>query len=95
MSLAGNPYMRTNLRREILGVLYRATCVEGGSGTLITRFGIVAWLESREKDAQEAGDGETWIYRAMMRRVLDTADKQRVMTWSRGGIEEVMQVKHP
>lgn len=95
MSLAGNPYMRTNLRKEILGVLYRATCVEGGSGTLITRFGTVAWLESREKDAQEAGDGETWIYRAMMRRVLDTADKERVMTWSRGGIEEVMEVKHP
>jgi nucleolar pre-ribosomal-associated protein 1 len=92
MSLAGNPYMRTNLRKDILGVLYRATCIEGGSGTLITRFGVMAWLESRERDAQDAGDGEAWIYRAMMRRVLDTADKERVMAWSRGGILEVMDV---
>lgn len=92
MSLAGNPYMRTNPRKEILGVLYRATCIEGGSGTLITRFGVMAWLESRQKEAQEVGDGEAWIYRAMMKRILETADKERVIAWSRGGISEVMDI---
>lgn len=90
MSMAGNPYMRTNLRREILGVLYRATCIEGGSGTLITRFGVMAWLESRERAA--GGEDDGWIYRALTRRVWETADRERALGWSRGGITEVMDV---
>ncbi|KAL0944637.1 ribosome biogenesis protein urb1 [Colletotrichum truncatum] len=86
-ALAGNPYMRANLRTRILRILYRATCIEGGSTTLATRFGIVSWLEAQEARFAQSGDEETRkLYRALRRRVWETCDQQRVAEWSRGGI---------
>lgn len=90
MSLASNPYMRPNLRTQILGILYRATSIEGGSGTLITRFGVMAWLESRH--AASAGNDEEWIYPALIKRVWQTADQDRALVWSNGGIRDIFDV---
>ncbi|KAB5523923.1 ribosome 60S biogenesis N-terminal-domain-containing protein [Coniochaeta sp. 2T2.1] len=90
MSLAGNPYMRPNLRTEILGILYRATSIEGGSGTLMTRFGVMAWLESRQ--AAASGGDEEWIYPALIKRVWETADRERALAWSKGGIPDILNV---
>lgn len=45
LAVAGNPYMRTPLRMQVLRLLYRATKIEGGSTTLVTRLGVVSWLE--------------------------------------------------
>lgn len=90
MSLASNPYMRPNLRTQILGILYRATSIEGGSGTLITRFGVMAWLESRH--AAVAGGDEEWIYPALIKRVWQTADQDRALAWSNGGIRDILDV---
>lgn len=91
MSLAGNPYMRPNLRIQILGILYRATGIEGGSGTLMTRFGIMAWLESRQAAKLSGGD-EEWIYPALIKRVWETADQERALAWSKGGIPDILDV---
>jgi nucleolar pre-ribosomal-associated protein 1 len=90
MSVAGNPYMRLSLRTQILGILYRATHIEGGSGTLITRFGIMAWLESRQ--AALSGGDEEWIYPALIKRVWDTADRERALAWSKQGIIDIINV---
>ncbi|OIW31790.1 hypothetical protein CONLIGDRAFT_641571 [Coniochaeta ligniaria NRRL 30616] len=90
MSLAGNPYMRPNLRTQVLGILYRATSIEGGSGTLMTRFGVMAWLESRQ--AASSGGEEEWIYPAMIKRVWETADQERALAWSKGGIPDILNV---
>ncbi|CRK19941.1 hypothetical protein BN1708_003230 [Verticillium longisporum] len=89
LALAANPYLRTNLTTRVLRVVYRATCVEGGSTTLATRFGVVSWLA-----AQEAGSGgdEAALCRALRRRVWETCDQARVGAWSRGGIAEEQQV---
>jgi len=92
MSLAGNPYMRHNMRIQILGILYRATGIQGGSGTLMTRFGVMAWLESRQAAAAESGGGEDSVYPAMIKRVWETADQERALAWSRGGIPEILGV---
>jgi nucleolar pre-ribosomal-associated protein 1 len=91
MSLAANPYMRLNLRTQILGILYRATGIEGGSGTLITRFGVLAWLESRQTSAKSDGE-DSWIYGALVKRVWETADRERALAWSRGGIPDILDV---
>lgn len=91
MSLAGNPYMRPNLRTQILGIMYRATSIEGGSGTLMTRFGVMAWLESRQ--AASSGGGEEWIYPALIKRVWETADRERALAWSKGGIPDILDVR--
>ncbi|EFQ30593.1 ribosome biogenesis protein Urb1 [Colletotrichum graminicola] len=104
-ALAGNPYMRANLRTRILRVLWRATCIEGGSTTLATRFGIVSWLEAQEarcggggepsaEDKVERIDADSRetrrLYRALRRRVWETCDQERVGEWSRKGIPSAL-----
>ncbi|KAF9881583.1 putative ribosome biogenesis protein Urb1 [Colletotrichum karsti] len=84
-ALAGNPYLRANLRNRILRILYRATRIEGGSTTLATRFGVVSWLDAQE--ARFVGDEEVRrVLRALRRRVWETCDRERVGEWSRGGV---------
>ncbi|KAK2024198.1 ribosome biogenesis protein Urb1 [Colletotrichum zoysiae] len=105
-ALAGNPYMRANLRTRILRVLWRATCIEGGSTTLATRFGIVSWLEAQEARCEGGSEasGEYKVeridtdsretrrlYRALRRRVWETCDQERVGEWSRNGIPSALQ----
>ncbi|KAF4125276.1 nucleolar pre-ribosomal-associated protein 1 [Geosmithia morbida] len=84
LALGANPYLRGNLRTRILRILYRATCIPGASTTLVTRFGIVSWLRAQGADA----DGN--VYRALIRRVWDTCDKERVRAWSKGGVERIV-----
>lgn len=87
-TVGSNPYLRFNLRTRILRLLYRATCIEGGSTTLVTRFGILSWL-----DAQRAGcevPDEAEVYGALMKRVWATCDQEKVKTWSKGGVEKLL-----
>ncbi|ROT41833.1 hypothetical protein SODALDRAFT_346983 [Sodiomyces alkalinus F11] len=91
LGLAANPYMRTNLVTRVLRVVYRATEIEGGSTTLVTRFGIVSWLEAQEAVRMEQGGGseeEARLLRALRRRVWETCDQGRVGRWSKGEISE-------
>jgi nucleolar pre-ribosomal-associated protein 1 len=84
--LAANPYMRVPLRSQVLRLLYRATCIEGGSTTLTTRFGIVNWLEARQAGCADAV--EAAVYGGLKRRIWETCDQERVRAWSRGGLGE-------
>ncbi|KAI1881252.1 hypothetical protein JX265_000078 [Neoarthrinium moseri] len=47
-ALNSNPYMGPNLRIQTLKIIYRVSSIEGGSDTLITRFGVISWLESQK-----------------------------------------------
>ncbi|KAH6668644.1 ribosome 60S biogenesis N-terminal-domain-containing protein [Plectosphaerella plurivora] len=88
--LAGNPYLRATLTTKVLRVLYRATRIEGGSTTLVTRFGVFGWLEAREasrKDKEAAA-----VLAALRRRLWETCDQERVAAWSSGGIPRAMGV---
>jgi nucleolar pre-ribosomal-associated protein 1 len=89
LSLTSNPYLRPNLSVKILRIIYRATCIEGGSTTLITRFGIVSWLEAQ--CAVRDSETERQTYRALLRRIWETSDKERVSAWSNGGIQEAVK----
>ncbi|KUI68244.1 Uncharacterized protein C14G10.02 [Cytospora mali] len=89
LSLASNPYLRQTLKTQILKVLYRATLVEGGSTTLITRFGIVSWLEAQSAAHSSAPGGD--VYKALLRRIWETSDKERASTWSKHGIEDIVE----
>lgn len=89
LSLMSNPYMRQSLRISALKIIYRTTCIKGGSTTLITRFGIVSWLE-----AQQAAQGQgpsSDLYKALLRRIWFTADQERAKEWSRDGISDALQ----
>ncbi|KAL1876555.1 hypothetical protein Daus18300_002799 [Diaporthe australafricana] len=89
LSLASNPYLRQNLRAQILRIIYRATCIRGGSTTLVTRFGIVSWLEAQSAACDSQSERET--YKALLRRIWETLDKERASVWSNGGIQHVVQ----
>ena len=86
---ACNPYMKAGLRTRVFRVLYRATCIEGGSTTLVTRFGVLGWLEELRVAAGEAGE-ERAVVAGLMARVWETCDRAHVGRWSRGGIPEMM-----
>ncbi|KAK4039103.1 ribosome 60S biogenesis N-terminal-domain-containing protein [Parachaetomium inaequale] len=91
LALAANPYMRLPLRTQVLRLLYRATCVEGGSTTLTTRFGIVNWLDARQAGCcTDGGDGagEAAVLGGLRRRVWETCDQERVRVWSKGALGE-------
>lgn len=89
LSLMSNPYMRAPLKTRFLRLLYQTTCIEGGSTTLTTRFGIVSWLES-QKASNSDDDG--WVYEAMMKRVWETADQDKITTWSKGAVKDVVEI---
>ncbi|KAK0388664.1 hypothetical protein NLU13_4907 [Sarocladium strictum] len=88
-ALAGNPYVRSNLRQKILRIVYRATEIEGGSTTLATRFGVFSWLAAQRAvcDVVE----EVGVYDSLVRRVWETCDQERVGTWSHGGVEKLVE----
>lgn len=89
LSLMGNPYMRQSFRTQALKIIYRATCIEGGSTTLVTRFGLASWLEAQSSAQGLAAGGD--VYVAMLRRIWATVDKDRVGEWSKQGIRDVIE----
>ncbi|PQE24632.1 ribosome biogenesis urb1 protein [Rutstroemia sp. NJR-2017a WRK4] len=78
MSLYNSPYLKEGLRGKILKLFFRATTIEGGSTTLITRFSSMTWLE-----AQVALGGGTPL-KALMQRIMESSDKSRVEGWKSG-----------
>ncbi|KAL8407854.1 hypothetical protein RB594_006605 [Gaeumannomyces avenae] len=88
LSLASNSYMRLPLRSLLLRIVYRTTCLEGGSTTLITRFGVISWLETQR--AQRSSAVESELLKALQQRIWDTCDQERIQEWSRKGITMVI-----
>lgn len=88
LTVGSNPYLRSNLRTRILRLVYRATCIDGGSTTLVTRFGIFSWLDAQRAACDLKEDAH--VYVALMRRIWETCDQSRVMHWSKGGVEKLL-----
>ncbi|KAI1127349.1 ribosome 60S biogenesis N-terminal-domain-containing protein [Nemania abortiva] len=87
-SLPANPYMGINLRTQVLRVLYRTSCIKGGSDTVITRFGAMSWLVAQK--AASVDDMEKRLYQAMARRLWETCDQKRIAAWSKGSVEKLI-----
>ncbi|XDG09480.1 hypothetical protein ABKA04_009095 [Annulohypoxylon sp. FPYF3050] len=87
-ALTCNPFMGPNLRTQVLRIVYRATTIEGGSNTLITRFGAVSWVLAQRDTTTDAD--ERAIYQALLGRLWDTCDKKRISEWSKGGVERLV-----
>lgn len=89
LALGSNPYLRFNLRTRILRIVYRAVCMDAGSTTLITRFGVLSWLDAQRASAEVRE--EAAVYEALMRRAWETCDQERVMAWSKGGVRTLVE----
>jgi nucleolar pre-ribosomal-associated protein 1 len=70
--------MPESLGVKILAIISRATFIEGGSTTLITRFGILSWI-----DAEHTSNTKKLIGLQELRtRLLRTCDQDRINQWS-------------
>lgn len=78
LSLYNSTNLPNGIREKIIRIIYKASNIEGGSNTLITRFSTMTWLQ-----AQTAlGGGAT--LKLLMERILESCDKKRIKVWSRG-----------
>lgn len=89
LALGSNPYLRTNLRTRILRIIYRSTLIEGGSTTLVTRFGVLSWLDGQRVGCASPEDAA--LYTALMKQTWETCDQARVSVWSKGGVSKLME----
>ncbi|KAH9840368.1 Ribosome 60S biogenesis N-terminal [Teratosphaeria destructans] len=64
-----------SVKERVMELLYRATCVVGGSAVLVTRCGVLAWLEMV---GARGGD----VAGLMRRRVLETVERERLVAWA-------------
>ncbi|KAI9835820.1 MAG: hypothetical protein M1838_005194 [Thelocarpon superellum] len=87
LSLYNAPHLPTTLRRQILQLLLRASSIEGGSTTLITRVGVLSWLRGHRGRDETATERQL---QHLARRIWDTCDQGRVQTWSGGSIMGVV-----
>lgn len=78
LGLYSNVYLSENLREKILQIIWQATEIEGGSETLLTRFGVVSWL-----GVETSTEGTTGLRaRVVLEKLLDTCNEERLEKWS-------------
>ncbi|KAI9782864.1 MAG: hypothetical protein M1816_001684 [Peltula sp. TS41687] len=85
-SLYSSPYLSARLQRKILQLISRATLVEGGSTTLVTRSGMLSWIDAR----LALEDLNAVTLRRLATRLYDTCDQGHVAAWNGGAIGEHM-----
>lgn len=81
LSLSASPSLPENCSEKIVELFYRCTFV-GGSTTLITRCGLLSWIQARL--AVETAQQE--MLKALASRIYDTCDVDRVSEWSGGAL---------
>ena len=81
MALSCSPGVasRPSVRQRMLELLFRATCVDGGSTTLITRTGVLSWLDMVEKT-------DAPVCAALRERIWNTCDPEGIKAWSGGAV---------
>ncbi|CAI7594052.1 unnamed protein product [Penicillium viridicatum] len=90
LSLYQSPTLGPAARRKILHIVYRAAQV-GGSTTLITRSGVISWIQIQ---AAEANPKEAAQLAALARALYEKCDRERVDSWSNGTLGRVVDEIH-
>ncbi|KAK4574816.1 hypothetical protein LTR86_001658 [Recurvomyces mirabilis] len=67
------------LKSAVLELLYRASWIEGGCDVLVSRAGVLSWLEMVKGTGRE--DDVASLLRA---RILEGCDRERMVRWSGG-----------
>ena len=76
LSLYSSPHVASQARTKVLQIMYRAIQV-GGSMTLITRVGILSWLDIQ---LTEVGS-DAAVLLALKALVENSCDRQEVDGW--------------
>ena len=80
LSFYESPSAGYSAKRKVLQLVYRSTQVRG-STTLVTRAGILSWIQS-QIPVVTAKDTQTFT--AIAQSLKDTSDGDRVSKWSGG-----------
>jgi nucleolar pre-ribosomal-associated protein 1 len=87
LGLYSNVYMADSLREKILQIMWRATEIEGGSETLLTRFGVVSWLK-----AQVVLEGKRGVAaQILLERLVSTCSEEKLKGWSGQRAQEIIE----
>ncbi|PBP16834.1 ribosome biogenesis protein Urb1 [Diplocarpon rosae] len=78
LSVYNSSYLGPGLRDKILRIFFRATRIEGGSTTLVTRFSAMTWLQV------QVSLGGGMSLKVLMEKILESCDQKRVQKWSKG-----------
>ncbi|EKD14940.1 uncharacterized protein L3040_005015 [Drepanopeziza brunnea f. sp. 'multigermtubi'] len=87
LSLYSSSYLGAGLRDKILRIFFRATRIEGGSSTLVTRFSAMTWLEA------QVSLGGGMPLKVLIDKILESCDQKRVKKWSKGAKKGKAQVQ--
>ena len=85
LSFYSSPHISQALRKKIIRLIFRATYV-GGSTTLLTRAGILSWIQ----DQVALKDPHTGILKLLLERLCKTCDHERIADWSGGTIADTV-----
>ena len=87
LSLYASGQLPVRLRKKILHLVFRASQV-GGSTTLVTRGGILSWIEIQ----LALHDGNDVILRNLAEYLYEACDKEKVNVWSGIGVAQAIAV---
>ena len=84
MALCASPgaAAHSHVRMKVLELLWRVTFVDGGSTTLVTRTGVLAWLDM-------IGESRDSVMVELKKRILDTCDGVKIGEWSGLSLEKL------
>jgi len=86
LSFYASPICWSRIKEKVLRLLFRAAAV-GGSTTLITRSGILSWIQAQIalKDDHEV------MLRQLASRLFETCDQTKVHEWSSGRVKKMVE----
>ncbi|KAI9679275.1 MAG: hypothetical protein M1817_005294 [Caeruleum heppii] len=87
LSLYSSPHVPTELKGKIIRLLHRASGVDGGSTTLVTRFGMMGWLQGQVASTV-TGKCRVGLER-LASRLYEKCDRERIDAWSAGALKEL------
>lgn len=86
--MSASPSMPKSCMGKLIALLYRCTYVGGGS-TLITRCGLLSWIDSRVNARNTLPSGVVAL-KNLAQRAHDTSEKGRVDEWSGGAVKALL-----
>jgi nucleolar pre-ribosomal-associated protein 1 len=81
MALARSPGTTTNpfVKELVLELLFRAAAVEGGALSLVTRCGVLAWLEMLATTTEDVARAE--VMKALRAKIVANCDEEKLEDW--------------
>jgi len=85
LNVYNSPYTSEKEKEKIIELLWNAAGIEGGGTTLITRNGIISWIENQLSRVLSVEN--RILMKRLGTRLFESAAKEHINEWSKGDIE--------